>query len=151
MRLGSSGPLSGRAAARGRVALGAFARRSDDRRLERTIGGRAGLRIVFGALARRFDPAGAEGFTGALQFELLGMDGRRRSWMVEVGATAARSRPGTAPDAALVVKLGLADFARLVAGDLDPGKALLMGRLDVEGDVNVALRLGPMFGLQRAL
>jgi len=44
------------------------------------------------------------------------------------------------------VKTGVADFLRIAAGEEDPGKALLTGRLVLEGDFSVALRLGEMFG-----
>jgi hypothetical protein len=35
--------------------------------------------------------------------------------------------------------------------DLDPGKALLSGRLDLEGDFALAARLGEMFGQPPAI
>ena len=40
----------------------------------------------------------------------------------------------------------LNEVARLVGRDLDPGKALLEGKLNVEGDFNVLTKLGEMFG-----
>jgi putative sterol carrier protein len=51
----------------------------------------------------------------------------------------------------LKLKLGLADFVRLAGRDLDPGKALLTGRMDMEGDLALAARLGEMFGQPSAL
>ena len=45
----------------------------------------------------------------------------------------------------------MADFVRMAGGDLDAGKALLIGRLDLEGDFDVAGRLGDMFGRASAL
>jgi hypothetical protein len=36
--------------------------------------------------------------------------------------------------------------ARFAAGELDPGRALLEGRLDLKGDFALATRLGEMFG-----
>jgi putative sterol carrier protein len=39
----------------------------------------------------------------------------------------------------------------MAAGDLDAGKALLTGRLDVAGDFALAQRLGEMFGQPTAL
>ena len=47
--------------------------------------------------------------------------------------------------------MGLADFLRMAAGDLDAGRALLTGRLDLEGDFSLAQRLGEMFGRPTAL
>jgi putative sterol carrier protein len=47
--------------------------------------------------------------------------------------------------------MGLADFIRMAGNDLDPGKALLTGRLDFDGDLTIAPRLGEMFGQDPAL
>jgi putative sterol carrier protein len=60
-------------------------------------------------------------------------------------------RPGPASAPALKLKLAVADFVRIAGRDLDPGKALLTGRLDLEGDLAVAARLGEMFGQPSAL
>jgi putative sterol carrier protein len=46
----------------------------------------------------------------------------------------------------LKVKMSLPDFVRLAGRDLDPVKAVLTGRLELEGDFAVAMRLGEMFG-----
>jgi len=44
------------------------------------------------------------------------------------------------------VRAGVADFIRIAAGEIDTGGALLDGRLDIEGDFDVAQQLGAMFG-----
>jgi hypothetical protein len=62
--------------ARGEDAFRAFVRRSDDRRLERTIGTGQGLRLIFSAMQSQFVPSGAGGFTGDLLYELRATDGR---------------------------------------------------------------------------
>ena len=49
------------------------------------------------------------------------------------------------------VEVGVADFVRIAGRDLDPGKALLTGRLDLEGDLALAARLGEMFGQPSAI
>jgi putative sterol carrier protein len=131
---------------RGQAAFGAFARRSTDRRLERTVGSRPGLRIVFALMAHAFRPERAAGWSGDIRFELKGSDDVVRTWTVTCTATRARARAGAQPDPGLTIKLRLADFARLAAGQLHPVKALLTGRLDLEGDFDVAVRLGDMFG-----
>lgn len=135
---------------RGERAFRAFVARSGDRRLEGTIGSRRGLRVVFGVMVARFDPAAAGGFTGDLRYELRGADGDLRIWTVSCGVDRADAAPRPRPDPAVTIKLGLADFVRLASGDLDPGRALLDGRLDLEGDFTVAARLGEMFGVPSA-
>jgi putative sterol carrier protein len=123
-----------------------FVRRGSDARLERVIGSAPGLKAIFGQMERRFVPERAAGFAGDIQYDLRAADGTVRSWTVTVDGEAARARPGTATDPKLKVKLSLADFVRLAGQDLDPVKALLTGRLDLEGDFAIAARLGEMFG-----
>ena len=78
-------------------------------------------------------------------------DGELVSWTVTLGPEGATVRPGAASAPALTLKLGVVDFVRLAGGDLDPGKALLTGRLDMEGDLAIAARLGEMFGRPAAI
>jgi putative sterol carrier protein len=134
-----------------RVPLGeaifqAFVRRSSDRRLERTAGSRRGLRTVFAAMTRAYRPERARGWSGDVRYELTGAGGEVRIWTVTCGSAAARAHEGATPDPALTIKLRLADFIRLAGRDLDPAKAVLSGRMDLEGDFGVALKLGDMFG-----
>jgi putative sterol carrier protein len=131
---------------RGERAFKSYVTRSDDVRLERTVGSRQGLRVLFGLMAGAYDPERAAGFEGDIQYDLRGSDGVVRPWTVSVDPQRATIRPGRSPSPKLVLKLGIADFVRIAGGDLDPGKALLTGRLDLQGDFSVAMRLGEMFG-----
>jgi alkanesulfonate monooxygenase SsuD/methylene tetrahydromethanopterin reductase-like flavin-dependent oxidoreductase (luciferase family)/putative sterol carrier protein len=135
----------------GEHAFQAFVRRSDDRRLERTAGADRGLRMVFSAMAEAYEPELANGFAGELQYDLARSDGRVVHWTVRLDHDHATVRPGPATDPALTLKLTVADFVRMAARDLDAGKALLTGRLDLEGDFALAQRLGEMFGQPAAL
>lgn len=114
--------------------------------LRRVMGTRLGLRLLFGGLARRFDPERAKGFAGELQCDLRTKNGAVRSWTIEVHGDHAHARPGAAADPKLTVTAGLDDFLRIVTRELDPTKALLTGRLDVAGDFRLLMRLGAMFG-----
>jgi alkanesulfonate monooxygenase SsuD/methylene tetrahydromethanopterin reductase-like flavin-dependent oxidoreductase (luciferase family)/putative sterol carrier protein len=135
----------------GERAFKAFVRRSDDRRLERIAGSATGLRVLFGAMAQAYEPDKAAGFSGDLQYDLRRSDGELVSWTVTLGPEGATARPGAAGAPALTLKLAVVDFVRLAGGDLDPGKALLSGRLDMEGDLAIAARLGEMFGQPAAI
>src|SRR3954447_7076348 len=138
-------------AEQGERAFKAFVRRSDDRRLERTAGSGTGLKVLFGAMAQAYEPDKAGGFSGDLQYDLRRSNGELVSWTVTFGPEVATVRPGTADAPALTLKLGVVDFVRMAGGDLDPGKALLTGRLDMEGDLAIAARLGEMFGQPAAI
>ena len=135
----------------GERAFRAFVRRSDDRRLERTAGSGTGLKVLFGAMAQAYQPDKAAGFAGDLQYDLRRSSGEVVSWTVTLGPERASVRPGTASAPALTLKLGVVDFVRMAGGDLDPGKALLTGRMDMAGDLAIAARLGEMFGQPGAI
>jgi alkanesulfonate monooxygenase SsuD/methylene tetrahydromethanopterin reductase-like flavin-dependent oxidoreductase (luciferase family) len=143
--------LQAAAQTHGERAFQAFVRRADDRRLERTVGSDAGLRLLFGAMAQQFVPEKAQGFEGDVQYDLRASDGSVRTWTVHIAGDRASVRPGAATDPALTLRIAVADFVRVAARDLDPGKALLTGRLDLEGDFGLAARLGEMFGQPAAM
>jgi putative sterol carrier protein len=140
-----------RALEQGERAFRAFVRRSDDARLERTVGSERGLRLLFGAMAQAYVPERAGGFGGELEYQLRRADGDLVRWTVAVDGERATARAGAATDAALTVKMGVADFVRVAGRDLDAGKALLTGRMDLEGDFALAARLGEMFGQPAAI
>jgi putative sterol carrier protein len=48
-------------------------------------------------------------------------------------------------DAECTVQISLEDFESLVAGDLDATTAFMMGKLKVEGDMAIAMRLREVF------
>ncbi len=132
--------------ARGELAFRRFVARSDDRRLERTAGSRPGLRVVFLAMQQRYVPEKAGGFTGDIQWDLRTSDGEVRRWTVSVTPTHAKARVGHSEDPRLTLKLGVGDFMRVAAGELNPVQAVMTGRLDLRGDFAVATRLADMFG-----
>jgi alkanesulfonate monooxygenase SsuD/methylene tetrahydromethanopterin reductase-like flavin-dependent oxidoreductase (luciferase family)/putative sterol carrier protein len=144
---GRMAALAERAEERGEAALNRFVHRSDDRRLERTLVSDAGLRMIFAAMARRFEPDRAAGFEGDIQYELTPRNGGSpRTWVVTISGRTASARRGRSERPAVTIRMGLADFGRLAARDLDPGQALMAGRLDIDGDFAVATRIGEMFG-----
>jgi putative sterol carrier protein len=132
---------------RGEKVLRRFVHRSSDRRLERTVGSDTGLRLVFAGMTRRFRADKAAGFSGDILYELSPANGDRvKNWTVSVNGRRATARNDRPAAPAVTISMSLADFARLIARDLDPGKALLQGRLQVDGDFNVLTKLGEMFG-----
>lgn len=130
---------------RRKSAFSAVVRRTGDGGLERLLGPR-GLRVLFGEMGRRFRPEAAQGFAGDVLYELTAADGDEHVWTVTIAGDHAIARPGATSDPAVRLRTSVADFARIAAGELDAGEALLDGRLDVFGDVAVAARLGEMFG-----
>ncbi|HEX6467824.1 MAG TPA: LLM class flavin-dependent oxidoreductase [Streptosporangiaceae bacterium] len=149
---GVRGSLSA-ARARGRSA----ARRGGLRSLARMVDGRSDAaierrfalpaqRVVFGGMARAYDPRVRHGFAGELEFRLSRTDGGVSAWTIEVSDGRARARQGHAGDPALTVETSAADFLRLLVGAGHPSKLIMDGRLKVRGDLDLAPRLREMFG-----
>ena len=126
---------------RGAAAYRSFVRSADDRRLERTVGSRAGLRMLMAQVAARV-PGFAAKLGGELQCDLRRNDGSVSTWTLEMRGDRVVARAGPAHAPLLTARLSLADFVRMTAGELDPGNALLDGRLDLSGDFSVVTRLG---------
>jgi putative sterol carrier protein len=66
--------------------------------------------------------------------------------VITIDGRTASARPGRSDDPKLTISTGVADFLRIAARQLDPGKALINGSMVLEGDFAVATRLGEMFG-----
>jgi alkanesulfonate monooxygenase SsuD/methylene tetrahydromethanopterin reductase-like flavin-dependent oxidoreductase (luciferase family) len=139
---------SARESARQRMQAGArtLAGRATDDRIERVLGSAAAQRALFAMMAKGFDAEHAAGFEGCIVYELAMSDGSRKSWTIQVRGQRAAARQGGSADAALTIRVPLADFARVVA---DAGSFLplvLDGRMTMDGDLGLANRLADMFG-----
>ena len=107
----------------------------------------AALRPVRHRLLRELADALDDGRLGPepVRLRLVLLAGPRRLvYVVTADLSGARVRWGAA-EAPLEVELALADAVRIGLGRLDPGQALLDRRLEVRGDVAVALRLTEAF------
>jgi alkanesulfonate monooxygenase SsuD/methylene tetrahydromethanopterin reductase-like flavin-dependent oxidoreductase (luciferase family) len=123
-----------------------LARDAPDEQLERFFGAASVLRVTFGAMARRFQPHSARGFSGAIVYELRTSDGTRHAWTIQVNGSRATVRRGAAAGAALVVRVPLADFIRIITNAQPYYPLILDGRMTIDGDVQLAYRVAEMFG-----
>ncbi|HEU5159522.1 MAG TPA: LLM class flavin-dependent oxidoreductase [Streptosporangiaceae bacterium] len=103
-------------------------------------------RVLFGGMARSYDPDARPGFAGELEFRLSRADGPATAWTIEVRDGRARVRIGPARAAALTIETSAADFLRVLAGLASPAKLLVDGRMKIRGDFELAPRLSEMFG-----
>ncbi len=131
---------------RGQAGLQRLVGRTSDARLEQIFASTQAQRAVFGMMTRQFQPGKAAGFDGAIVYDLGMTDGTRRSWAIEVHDGRARAHPGGSADAALAIRVPLADFIRVLttAGSFYP--LILDGRMTMEGDLGLANRMAEMFG-----
>jgi alkanesulfonate monooxygenase SsuD/methylene tetrahydromethanopterin reductase-like flavin-dependent oxidoreductase (luciferase family) len=129
----------------GESAFASLVRGRSDDQLERALGNDVALRVIFGGMERSFVPDRADGFEGAIQYELESSRGTR-TWHVRVADGRASARPGAAGDARVTLRAPVPVFARIFAREVSPAKELLEGNLVVEGDFQVASKVGYMFG-----
>ncbi len=118
-------------------------RSRSDAQLERLLGFRPILWLVFRGLERRLDASRAAGFAGDVQYELRGR-GRTHRRILRVGAGRVAVLPGQSPQPRLTFRATLATFARLLAGELNPWAAAMEGKLELEGDLQVLADLHRM-------
>jgi alkanesulfonate monooxygenase SsuD/methylene tetrahydromethanopterin reductase-like flavin-dependent oxidoreductase (luciferase family) len=130
----------------GESALGAFVRGRSDAQLERTVGSKTGLRVIFKGMEHAFVPEKANGFSGEVQYELTGRNGDR-NWVVRIeDGQRAVTAPGRAESPGVTFRTSVPMFARIASGEVHPAKAMMEGDLEVQGDFELAARLGEMFG-----
>jgi hypothetical protein len=149
---GRARPIRALAARSGRRALATMARGLDDAELESRFADPRRQRSLLRAMLRGFQPAQAAGFEGIVAYELEPLaiappaDAPWR-WAMAIDSRAGHAQlVEPAPlDAAATVHFGLADWVRVTAGIENPLAAMFSGRCRVEGDVEVAMRLEPMF------
>lgn len=146
VRLPARERLKDAAGRRGGAALTAVLDRGSPQLVRRTVTSEAAMLVVFRGMARSLRGAARAGdLRGDLQFDLEGPRGTRRAWTVSAGPLRAVARRGPSSAPTLVLRTTADDLLRLVSGDLDAGDALLEGRLDLEGDLALAVRMGDLF------
>ena len=73
------------------------------------------------------------------QFSLTGDGGG--DWVIELTDAVQEVREGTDDNAKCTIKMSAEDFLGLIAGKLNAQMAFMTGKLQVEGDMGLALKL----------
>jgi alkanesulfonate monooxygenase SsuD/methylene tetrahydromethanopterin reductase-like flavin-dependent oxidoreductase (luciferase family)/putative sterol carrier protein len=139
------GSLSDRARAFVGSAFGVLVKGRSDEQLDRLMASGPGLTVIFKGMEKAFVPEKARGFSGEILYELRGSKGMR-SWTLAIDGYTATVEERSAEDPAVILRADVPVFVRIAAGELDPARAMLDGKLVIEGDFAVAGRLGEMFG-----
>jgi len=130
---------------RGEAAFGRFVRGRTDDQLIRTVGTSLGLRMIFRGMERNFHPERTMGFAGDLQY-VLTAGSRERPWVIHIDVERIAAEPGRAADPAVTLRMSVPTFARIVTRLVPPAQAFMDGRIGIEGDFQVASRMGQWFG-----
>ena len=121
--------------------------KSDDEvsALVETFGGTEGaLDTIFEGMKSALNPDTA--IDCVVGYELTD-DGTTHAYTVTVKDKAATYEKREPSDARVTIGLTVADFLRLVAGDLDAMQAFMQGKLKLKGDMMFAQQVPQMFGI----
>jgi putative sterol carrier protein len=115
-----------------------------DDELERLVEEVPVLRLIFERMAADFQPEHAQGFSGEIEYVLDGY-----VWTVRVDRDRATAVESKADAPAVTIRMSVPTFLRTISGEDNAALATMEGRIALEGDVRVAMRLGEMFGRSR--
>jgi hypothetical protein len=145
----AAGELRGALQRGGQAALAKLVAGRSDAEIEKRFGRPLAQKAIFDAMARAYVPEVSAGFEGEIVYELTHVaDGKRRPdvWTLRVREGKASAVQGNGGSPAVLLRMPLPDFARIVGGTLHPAAAMMEGKIELEGDLRVAARLGEMFG-----
>lgn len=95
------------------------------------------------------DPEVATSVDGIVQFNVTGEGGG--SWVLnlEKGRTTGFVSEGTSPDAKATLTVSADDWSAMFDGELDPMTAFMSGKIKVDGDIMLAMKLQGIMKLAR--
>ena len=98
---------------------------------------------IFPAMVERFVPEKAAGVDATILFELSGDNGG--SYWIAVADGEAETGAGAAVNAAVTVRCSADDWVAVATGELNAMQAFMTGRLKIQGDMGLAMKLQSMF------
>lgn len=98
---------------------------------------------IFPAMCQRFLPEKAEGINAIIQFDLSGDNGGL--YWLRIADGKCESGEGQADSPKVTLKVAADDYYSVVNGAMNPTQAVLSGRLKIQGDIGLAMKLPTMF------
>lgn len=102
------------------------------------------LAHLFTSMAANFDPSKAEGVNAIIQFDLSGDNGGL--YWVKMADGKAESGTGQIQSPNMTLRAAADDWAAVVKGDLNPMQAFMSGKLKIQGDMGLAMKLQSLLG-----
>jgi putative sterol carrier protein len=89
---------------------------------------------VFAGMAESFNPAKAAGQQATVQYEISSPEGAHE-WAMRIADGRCEVGPGRAESPRVTIRIGLADFLRLITGKVQGMQLFMTGKLKVSGDL----------------
>jgi len=94
-----------------------------------------------------FVPEKAQGMDALIHFNFTGADAGQWNALIKDGkCEVSQGNPSRTPTMTLTTDSG--DYIKLITGELDPMTAFMQGKLKLEGDLNLAMKLTQMFKMR---
>ena len=97
---------------------------------------------IFPTMVERFDPQRAQGINATIQFDLSGDNGG--IYWLRINDEQAQSGEGAAENPKMTLKATADDFYNMLSGGLNPMQAFMTGKIKIQGDTSLALKLMPL-------
>jgi putative sterol carrier protein len=101
------------------------------------------VKEVFAAMPENFNPQAATGMDAVIQYELSGDAEAQYHATIKDGTCTVAEGAHDAPT--LTLKMAASDFVDLINGRLDGMSAFMSGKLRIEGDMGIAMKLQSLF------
>lgn len=99
---------------------------------------------IFTNIADNFDPNKLDGVNATIQFDLSGENGGL--YWVRMADGTAESGEGAVASPDMTLKAAADDWANMVNGDLNPMQAFMTGKIKIQGDMALAMKLQALIG-----
>ncbi|TAK33846.1 MAG: SCP2 sterol-binding domain-containing protein [Chloroflexota bacterium] len=100
-------------------------------------------RRIFERIPEVFDGEKARGINASVQFVLTGADGGE--WCVNIADGACQVTEGRTTNPRVTITTDAQVYVDLVSGKLNPMTAFMSGKVKLDGDLGLVMRLGPLF------
>jgi putative sterol carrier protein len=99
----------------------------------------------FNQVSDKVDSSQIQGMNAVYQFNIEGDDGGK--WNVKIADGSVEVAEGTADNPSITLTMAASDFDDLVSGNLNGQTAFLTGKLKIQGDMTLAMKLQSIFNL----
>jgi putative sterol carrier protein len=103
---------------------------------------------IFDQVVQEFQPEKAGNLKARFQFRLAGDDGG--DWVVTVANRKCAVMQGTVDKPDVTIAMQASDFVKMVQGELQPIVAFMQGKIKLQGDMNLAMKVQELFAGAKA-
>lgn len=97
---------------------------------------------IFERMTERMDPKKLEGMNATIQFDLSGDTGGL--YWLRLADNTATTGTGAIEGAKMTLKATAEDFFNMMNGGINPMQAFMTGKVKIQGDTSLALKLMPL-------